>query len=128
MLLRFPQSHHSGRPAGVVACHCVACQRRTGSPFGVGAYFVEADISISGSAREFMRPTDAGNQFFTYFCPICGTSVYWRSNKNPGLVGIAVGTFAEPSFPAPVRSVWEQSMHSWVVPPAGMQHFPQGRS
>ena len=29
----------AGDPDLVVACSCIACQRRTGSPFGVGAYF-----------------------------------------------------------------------------------------
>lgn len=115
-------------PVSVVACHCQACQRRTGSVFGVGAYFAEADVIVTGEIREYIRIADSGNPFHTYFCPTCGTSMFWRSNRNPGLVGVAVGAFADPSFPAPVRSVWEQSMHCWVVPPANAQRFPMGRS
>ena len=115
-----------GEPAGVVACHCVDCQRRTGSVFGVGAYYANEQIAITGSTREFVRPTDAGHHFFTYFCPACGTSVFWRSNRNPGMTGIAVGAFADPSFPAPVRSVWECSRHSWVEIPVE-HHFDKGR-
>jgi hypothetical protein len=29
----------TSEPALVAACHCIECQRRTGSPFGVSAYF-----------------------------------------------------------------------------------------
>ena len=29
-----------GMPLRVTACHCTMCQRRTGSAFGVGAYYV----------------------------------------------------------------------------------------
>ena len=116
-----------GEPSGVVACHCVECQRRTGSVFGVGAYFPEEAVTISGVTSEYDRATESGHEFRTRFCPKCGTSVYWSAGKNPGLIGIAVGVFADPSFPAPVRSVWERSMHEWVrVEPAG-QHFPKGR-
>ena len=65
-------------PASVVACHCVDCQRRTGSVLGVGAYYPDDRITITGATREFVRPTDAGNQFSTHFCPTCGTSMFWR--------------------------------------------------
>jgi hypothetical protein len=83
-------------------------------------------LTITGETREFVRPTDAGHQFFTRFCPTCGTSLFWRSNRNPGMTGIAVGAFADPLFPAPVRSVWERSRRAWVEVPAE-DHFDKGR-
>ena len=117
----------SGEPSSVVACHCLACQRRTGSVLGVGAYYAQENITVSGVTKEYVRPTEAGNQFSTHFCPTCGSSVYWSSGKNPGLVGIAVGAFADTSFPPPGRSVWEQSKHPWVQVGPAQTHFPKGR-
>ena len=114
----------TGEPSFVVACHCLECQRRTGSVFGVGAYFPSEQVTVTGLTREYVRPAEAWNQF--HFCPTCGTSTHWHSDKDPGLIGIAVGAFAEPSFSAPIRSVWEQSKHNWVEISA-KQHFPQGR-
>lgn len=32
------------QPARTSACHCTFCQRRTGSAFGVGAYFKQEDV------------------------------------------------------------------------------------
>jgi hypothetical protein len=116
-----------GEPAGVVACHCVACQRRTGSVFGVGAYYARDQLALSGPATQYTRPTDAGHTFTSYFCPTCGTSVYWHSGKNPGMIGVAVGAIADPHFPAPARSVWERAKHDWVELDAAQAHFPQGR-
>jgi hypothetical protein len=115
----------AGEPASVVACHCVDCQRRTGSVLGVGAYYPDDRITVTGSTREFVRPTESGNRFFTHFCPTCGTSMFWRSDRNPGMTGIAVGAFADPAFPAPVRSVWERSRHAWLAVPAE-HHFEKG--
>lgn len=47
-------------PTAVVACHCIACQRRSGSPFGVLAQYLTDQVSFSGDARRYERPTDEG--------------------------------------------------------------------
>jgi hypothetical protein len=111
----------------VVACHCIACQRRSGSPFGVMAYYPADQLIIVGDSTRFERPTDEGNRFETFFCPTCGSTVYARAAKHPAMIGIAIGTIADPDFQAPIRSVWEQSMHKWVTLPGDVQHFPKGR-
>ena len=112
----------------IVACHCLACQRRTGSPFGVIAYFTADDVTLSGEASEFTRIADSGNAFTTAFCPHCGATVWCRSEAKPNAVGIPVGAFADPAFPAPVRSVWEESRHAWAAIPGNVPHFPRGRN
>jgi hypothetical protein len=116
-----------GPSPAVVACHCLACQRRSGSPFGVLAYYPADQLVMHGEASCFERTTDEGNRFESFFCPVCGSTVYARAGKHPTLIGVAVGAIADPGFPAPVRSVWEQSMHAWVSLPDGVQHFPKGR-
>lgn len=116
-----------GPSAAVVACHCIACQRRSGAPFGVLAFYPADQVTISGDARRFDRPTDEGNRFESFFCPHCGSMVYVRAGKHPMLIGVTVGAIADPAFPAPVRSVWEQSMHNWVAMPQAAQHHPKGR-
>ena len=117
----------AGAPQSVVACHCVDCQRRSGSPFGVLAYYAADQATIAGNVKRFERPTATGGVFETFFCPECGSTVYARAAKHPTMLGVAVGAIAYRDFPAPVRSVWEQSMHRWVDLPADIQHFPQGR-
>ncbi|WP_028640455.1 GFA family protein [Novosphingobium acidiphilum] len=116
-----------GPTPAVVACHCIACQRRTGSPFGVIAYYPADQVVVSGNATRFERATDTGNSFETFFCPTCGTTVYARTGRHPAMIGVTVGTIADPQFQPPVRSVWEQSMHTWVSIPGAIEHYPQGR-
>lgn len=41
----------SGEPALVAACHCIACQRRTGSPFGVTTYSSKTRCAPRGRTR-----------------------------------------------------------------------------
>ena len=41
----------TGEPDAVVMCHCVACQRRSGSPFGVAAYDPVERVKLTGIAK-----------------------------------------------------------------------------
>lgn len=110
-----------------VLCHCRDCQRRSGSPFGTIAYYPVESVAISGEATEFTRPTDEGNSFTSGFCPQCGSTVYARASKYPGIAGVTVGAFADPHFPQPARSVYEQSRLEWISLPEGMLRHPRGR-
>jgi len=96
--------------------------------FGVGAYFRTDQVTIYGDTRSYLRRGASGAEFRSHFCPICGSTVYWFAEKVPEHVGVAVGAFADAAFPAPVRSVWEQSMHHWVCIDTAKQHYPTGRT
>jgi hypothetical protein len=109
-----------------IACHCIACQRRTGAPFGVLAYYRCDQINVKGDAKSYKRISAEDNAVETFFCPICGSTVYLKLGKQPDLIGIAIGTIADPALQAPVWSVWEQSKHHWIAMPENVQHFEQG--
>ncbi len=116
-------------PAGpsrvVIACHCIDCQRRTGAPFGVGAYYPAELVGISGTAKEFTHVAASGGNIHNYFCPQCGSTVYWKLRNLPALIAVAVGAMADPNYPAPVLSVFEQSKHEWVRIYGAVEHFQQ---
>jgi hypothetical protein len=38
-------------------------------------------------------------------------------------IAIPVGAFADPSFPHPTVSVYEERMHSWVQMPEHIEHM-----
>ena len=109
----------------IVACHCTECQRRTGSPFGVGAFYPQSEVAISGAAGEFARVGPTGGRVLTYFCPNCGSSVYWKTDRAPDFIAIAVGAFADSDYPQPTRSIWESASHPWAQLDADA-HFPAG--
>ena len=115
-----------GDPDIVMACSCLACQRRTGSPFGMGAYFRKEAATPEGEPRIHARVADSGLDVSIRFCPECGTSVYWTADIRPEHVGVAVGCFGEPGFGEPARVVWSESKHPWIRFPDGVPEFPQG--
>jgi hypothetical protein len=112
-----------GEPVRISICHCLACQRRTGSAFGYQARFPRAQVEISGEASTFLRVSDDGEEERTFsFCPECGTTLYYEDSSQHDVVAVAVGGFADPSFPAPRVSVWESRRHAWVGLPDGIDH------
>ena len=106
-----------GDPIRVSVCHCLACQRRTGSVFGAQARFPATSVTIKGECREYVRTGDSGGQIHFKFCPTCGSTVFYILADTPEHIAIPVGAFADPTFPRPGRSVYEERMHSWVVIP-----------
>jgi hypothetical protein len=115
----------SGDPVRISICHCLACQRRTGSSFGYQARFLCEQVHISGESQEYTRRSDEeGTPRTSRFCPICGSTVYWTGDEQPKWIAVAVGAFADPEFPAPAVSVWEERKHSWVVVPEDAEHIP----
>jgi hypothetical protein len=113
-----------GEPIRVSICHCLACQRRTGSVFGVQARFAAEQVATEGASREFIRISDDGENRATFhFCPDCGATVFFTLEAMPGNVAVPVGAFADPSFPAPVRSIWEERQHSWLLLPDEIEHL-----
>jgi hypothetical protein len=112
-----------GDPQRVSICHCLACQRRTGSPFGVQSRFDRAQVHITGTARDYIRVSDDGEQRTSHFCAQCGATVYISSSSTPDTLVIPVGAFVDPEFPSPILSVWEDRMHHWVKLPEEIQHL-----
>lgn len=114
-----------GEPLRVGLCHCLACQRRTGSVFGVQARFGRAEVEVTGASRQYTRLADEdGEPRTSHFCPECGATVLLTDNSRSDTVGIPVGAFADPDFSAPAISVWEERMHSWVTLPHEVEHIP----
>jgi hypothetical protein len=113
----------SGEPVRISICHCLACQRRTGSVFGEQARFSRGDVSISGTSTVFERVGDEGGRARFHFCPSCGSTVYYESQGLEEFVTIPVGDGKPGSAKAPTVSVYEDRMHKWVVPPPEAEHI-----
>jgi hypothetical protein len=118
----------SGEPDSVYVCHCKACQRRTGAVIHNGSRWLKSQVRIEGEHKIYGRVADSGFEIRFHFCPNCGSSLFWEGDRSPTTYGIAVGCFADPDFPAPTSSGWEESMHCWLGLPRGTAHFQQSRS
>ncbi|MFC0400357.1 GFA family protein [Paraburkholderia rhizosphaerae] len=113
----------STAPVGVSVCHCLDCQRRTGSVFAAQARFLARSVTITGTSNTFVRVGDGASKSAFHFCPTCGATVYYTNEEREDSIIITVGAFADPTFPAPDFSVYEERMHSWVEMPRGIERM-----
>lgn len=103
-----------GPPASVSVCHCLECQKRTGSPFGAQARFPITKVRRWGRSQTYTRRGESGGQVEFQFCPECGATVFWQPDGLREFLMVALGSFADPSFPTPDREVYEDRAHGWV--------------
>jgi len=114
-----------GEPVRVSICHCLECQKRTGSVYAAQARFPREQMTVEGYSAQWARRGDSGESATFHFCPTCGSTVYWEPDALPDFVSVAVGAFADPTFPQPYVSVYEERMHPWAFA-AGelpMEHY-----
>jgi len=117
-------------PERITLCHCNSCQLRTGTAFSIQARLPRQHVKINGKSTEWTFPDDlekkpdyrscdSGGATF-HFCPTCGSTVYWDIHAAPEVVGIAIGTLTDPTFPAPKISGFEAYAHPWAMKPADL--------
>jgi hypothetical protein len=108
-----------GDPFAVSICNCRACQRRTGSAFGIQAGFKADQVQVVGRFGDYSRVSDEadGKEHVFHFCPDCGSQVFYTEPREPDLVVVSVGSFADPSFPPPTESVYDSWPPNSLRPP-----------
>jgi hypothetical protein len=114
----------------VAICHCNFCQKRSGSVFQVGAYFAaDEPIEVRGETKAYNGleidgvGNAAGASVTYYFCPTCGSTVYWVSDGEAGILGIAAGNIVRSELPAPGMEFYTEVRHDWVSPAASAEQF-----
>jgi hypothetical protein len=114
-----------GDPLATSICHCLACQRRTGSAFGMQAGFRRDQVTVAGRFHDFTRISDEADrkEHVFHFCPDCGSQVFYTEPDEPDLVVVSTGAFADPSFPPPTRSGYDSRRHPWVRLPESVSLY-----
>lgn len=104
-----------GEPVRISVCHRLERQKRTGSAFGAQARFLKENVEIpEGEPSTFVRVGDEGGKATFRFCPRCGSTVWRETDAEPDRIAVTLGAFADPSFPPPRISVYEERKRAWV--------------
>jgi hypothetical protein len=111
-------------PMFVHCCHCLDCQRQTGSAFVLNALIETARVQLLGAEpKRFEMPTASGRPHGVYRCAACGTAVWSEYGGLAVLRFVRVGTLDEPRALAPDVHIYVRSKQPWVVIPAGVPAF-----
>jgi len=111
-------------PMFVHCCHCLDCQRQTGSAFVLNALIETERVRLLGAepARSEM-PTDSGRPHGIYRCAKCGVAVWSEYGGLAALRFVRVGTLDRPSALAPDIHIYTRSKQPWVTLPPGVPAF-----
>ena len=110
-------------PLFVHCCHCLNCQRQTGSAFVINA-LIEADrVEVtSGEPVAVDVPRDDGSVQTIYRCPACQVAVYSEYTR-PEIRFVRAGTLDDPASVAPDVHIYTRSKVPWVMLPDGVPGF-----
>ena len=108
-------------------CHCTNCKRRTGSAFGISAYFDKtAVVDKKGETKVYAFHHAAQNHDQErHFCANCGTTLFRSLSAAPESIGIAGGCFADEFLSEPTFSVTDAKRLPWVSLPEQWKVYPQ---
>lgn len=115
----------AGDPFATSICNCLACQRRTGSAFGMQAGFKREQVTVTGRFHGYSRRSDEADrkEHVFHFCPECGSQVFYTEPDDPDLIVVSTGAFADPSFPPPTESGYDSRRHPWVRLPESISRY-----
>jgi hypothetical protein len=107
----------TGEPLFVHCCHCLNCQRQTGSAFVINV-LIETDRVelLAGEPEAVDVPRDGGSIQRIYRCPDCHVAVFSHYGW-PELRFVRAGTLDAPSSVAPDIHIFTRSKLPWVTLP-----------
>jgi hypothetical protein len=113
----------ASEPLFVHCCHCLNCQRQTGSAFVVNL-LIEADRVelLAGEPQPVDVPREGGRTQRIFRCPACRIAVYSRYT-HPGVLFVRAGTLDDPSWVRPDVHIFTRSKLPWVVLPESVPAF-----
>ena len=117
-------------PERISLCQCYECQKRTGTVLSVQTRIPREQVTIEGHSTTWAFPSEGGEPVTfrscdsggaTYhFCPECGSTVYWDIAVAPDVIGVAVGTFTDPTFPPPMIAGFAAYGAAWAMNPSDL--------
>jgi hypothetical protein len=115
----------TSEPLFVHCCHCLNCQRQTGSAFVINL-LIEADRIelLAGEPKPVDVSRDDGSMQRIYRCPSCQVAVFSEYGW-PELKFVRGGTLDEPSTVEPDAHIYTKSKVPWVSPPEGVPAFDE---
>ena len=120
--------HYSSHlaPLSTAVCHCIDCQKQSGSAFSVNLLVQAEGFLVQGvSLGCYAKAGGSGLPVKRYFCTRCGSALYSEIASMPGVLAVKAGTLSHPRNSAPSLHLWCASAQPWVVIDRSLPCFEQ---
>jgi hypothetical protein len=115
----------SDAPKAVVNCHCNFCRKHSGAAFATYAVVPETVLEII-SGQDSISAFQFKENAHKHFCKQCGSPIYNRNVRYPGLCMIYLGSISASLNMAPTVNIYCESQLAWVPAIAEIKFFEQG--
>jgi hypothetical protein len=110
-------------PLFIHCCHCLNCQRQTGSAFVINLMIEASRLNmVAGAPQPIEVPRDDGSTQRIFRCPICQVAVFSEYGR-PELLYVRAGTLDRPSEVTPDVHIFTRSKVSWITIPESTPAF-----
>lgn len=110
-------------PMFVHCCHCLNCQRQTGSAFVINLLIEWDRVElVAGEPDAVDAPRDDGSMQRIYRCPECRIAVFSEYTR-PEIKFVRGGTLDDPRDIVPDVHIFTRSKVGWVTLPEGAPAF-----
>jgi len=114
----------TGEPSKVSLCHCLDCQKQTGSAFAINGLIETARIEmLQGDLQKVEMPSPSGRGHDVYRCPKCEVAVWSDYGRRPYLRFVRLATLDQPHAIAPDAHIFTKSKVPWVGLPPSARAF-----
>jgi hypothetical protein len=105
---------------GALHCHCGLCRRLSGAAFTTWVSLPDAGSRIEGGAR--LRRYAATPNVERHFCAHCGTHLFTRDRRYPGVLGVPAGVLTG-AVPAPSGNYFWHDRAPWCDDAQALPRF-----
>jgi hypothetical protein len=110
-------------PLFVHCCHCLNCQRQTGSAFVINVLIETDRVEVlAGEAQSVDVPRDDGSMQTIWRCPTCQTALFSQYTSSR-VRFVRAGTLDDPAAVEPDVHIFTRSKLPWVTLPDGVPAF-----
>ncbi|MFP6734856.1 MAG: GFA family protein [Rhodospirillales bacterium] len=108
----------SAEPLTAYVCHCITCQKQSGSAFGMAIVVpTDAIAVLEGGTSTFIKTADSGRESDCVFCPKCGNRLFHHIKTDAAMSMVKTGLLDDASDIIPVAHLWTSRALNWVTIP-----------
>lgn len=106
-------------------CYCTDCRRSSAAGHAAMMAVPDGALAITGALREFRSTADSGAAVTRAFCPTCGSGVFARNERMPGMLFVRASTLDDPGLFTPQMIVFASRAPAWDPVTPGVPAFAE---
>lgn len=116
----------ASQPMFVHCCHCLDCQRQTGTAFVLNMLIETSRVELlEGTPVAVAVPRDEGQLHRIFRCPKCQVAVWSEYGGRSEALFVRAGTLDDPSQVWPDVHIYTGSKLPWITVPASVPAFEE---